>query len=264
MDALPAPFDLPYVQRGMAEMLLLSVGAGILGCWIVLRGLAFYSHAVGSAAFPGLVLADGLGFAAPLGALGAATAFALLVVALAGRERLGPDATTAVGLAGMLALGVILASDVFKTGVGVETLLFGSLLLVEPRDLVLAGVASAGALAATLTLGRAVARDRLRPRRRRCAGCAGAAVRRGAVALMALVVVAALSALGALLVAALVVVPAATVARCLRSGRCSSPRWSSCRRRPCASGPTAWRHGRRSPSPSWRPRGSPDSRCRWS
>ena len=27
----------------LAEMPLLSVGAGILGCWIVLRGLAFYS-----------------------------------------------------------------------------------------------------------------------------------------------------------------------------------------------------------------------------
>lgn len=211
MDALPAPFDLPYVQRGMAEMLLLSVGAGILGCWIVLRGLAFYSHAVGSAAFPGLVLADGLGFAAPLGALGAATAFALLIAALAGRERLGPDATTAIGLAGMLALGVILASDVFKTGVGVETLLFGSLLLVEPRDLVLAGVASAGALAATLTLGREWLATGFDP------GAAGALGVRGRlydgvlVALVALVVVAALSALGALLVAALVVVPAATV-----------------------------------------------------
>ena len=211
MDALPAPFDLPYVQRGLAEMLLLSVGAGILGCWIVLRGLAFYSHAVGSAAFPGLVLADGLGFAAPLGALGAATAFALLIAALAGRERLGPDATTAVGLAGMLALGVILASDVFKTGVGVETLLFGSLLLVEPRDLVLAGVASAGALAATLTLGREWLATGFDP------GAAGALGVRGRlydgvlVALVALVVVAALSALGALLVAALVVVPAATV-----------------------------------------------------
>jgi manganese/iron transport system permease protein len=211
MDALPAPFDLPYVQRGLAEMLLLSVGAGILGCWIVLRGLAFYSHAVGSAAFPGLVLADGLGFAAPLGALGAAAAFALLIAALAGRERLGPDATTAVGLAGMLALGVILASDVFRTGAGVETLLFGSLLLVEPRDLVLAGAASAGALAATLTLGREWLATGFDP------GAAGALGVRGRlydgvlVALVALVVVAALSALGALLVAALVVVPAATV-----------------------------------------------------
>ena len=112
----------------------------------------------------------------------------------------------------MLALGVILASDVFKTGVGVETLLFGSLLLVEPRDLVLAGVASAGALAATLTLGPGSG-----SRRGFDPGAAGALGVRGRLydgvllALVALVVVAALSALGALLVAALVVVPAATV-----------------------------------------------------
>jgi ABC-type Zn uptake system ZnuABC Zn-binding protein ZnuA/ABC-type Mn2+/Zn2+ transport system permease subunit len=211
MDALPAPFDLPYVQRGLAEMLLLSAGAGILGCWIVLRGLAFYSHAVGSAAFPGLVLADGLGFAAPLGALGAAAAFGLLIAALAGRERLGFDATTAVGLAGMLALGVILASDVFKTGAGVETLLFGSLLLVEPRDLLLAGLASAGALAATLMLGREWLATGFDPSTARALGVRRRLYDGVLLALIALVVVAALSALGALLAAALVVVPAATV-----------------------------------------------------
>ena len=211
MDALPAPFDLPYVQRGLAEMVLLSAGAGILGCWIVLRGLAFYSHAVGSAAFPGLVLADGLGFSAPLGALGAAAVFALVVVALAGPGRLGPDATTAVALVGMLALGVILASDVFMTGVGVETLLFGSLLLIEPRDLLLAGLASAGALAATLTLGRQWLATGFDPGTARALGVRGRLYDAVLLALMALVVVAALSALGALLVAALVVVPAATV-----------------------------------------------------
>ena len=65
-------FDLPFVQRGVLEVLLLSGAGGLLGTWIVLRGLAFFAHAVGTAAFPGLVLADGLGFAAPLGALGAA------------------------------------------------------------------------------------------------------------------------------------------------------------------------------------------------
>ena len=177
----------------------------------MLRGLAFYSHAVGSAAFPGLVLADGLGFAAPLGALAAAGAFALLIVALGGRERLGPDATTAIGLAGMLALGVILASDVFQSGSGVETLLFGSLLLVEPRDLVLAGLASAAALAATLTLGGAWLARGFDPAAAGRSVCEGSCVDALLLGLVALVVVAALSALGALLVAALVVVPAATV-----------------------------------------------------
>src|SRR3954452_18724937 len=65
---MPAPFDLPFVQRAVLEVALLSVGAGLLGTWIVLRGLSFYAHAVGTAAFPGLVLADGLGFSASLGA----------------------------------------------------------------------------------------------------------------------------------------------------------------------------------------------------
>ena len=51
------PFQLPFVQRGLIEVLILAVGAGVLGTWIVLRGLAFFSHAVGTATFPGLVLA---------------------------------------------------------------------------------------------------------------------------------------------------------------------------------------------------------------
>jgi ABC-type Mn2+/Zn2+ transport system permease subunit len=71
MDALLEPFELPFVQRGLIEVLILAVPAGLLGTWIVLRGLAFFSHAIGTASFPGLVLADGLGFAAPLGAFAA-------------------------------------------------------------------------------------------------------------------------------------------------------------------------------------------------
>ena len=88
-----APFHYAFVQRGVLEVLLLSVGAGLLGTWIVMRGLAFYSHAVATAAFPGLVLADGLGFSAPLGAFAAAALFALGVERLAsGIDWESPDA----------------------------------------------------------------------------------------------------------------------------------------------------------------------------
>src|SRR5438093_173659 len=155
MRRMLAPFHYAFVQRGLLEVLLLSLGAGLLGTWIVLRGLAFYSHAVGTAAFPGLVLADGLGFAAPIGALAAALLFAAALAGLGRRRRSGYDSLTALVLAGALALGVLLASDVFHSGSNVETLLFGSLLLIEPRDLVIAAVASALAAIATLSLGRA-------------------------------------------------------------------------------------------------------------
>ena len=145
-------FQLAFVQRGVAEVLLLSVGAGLLGTWIVLRGLAFFSHAVGTAAFPGLVLADGLGFSAALGAFGTAIVFAVGVRALSG-PRADYDSLTAVVLAGFLATGVILASDVFQSGSSIESLLFGSLLVIGTGDLVLAGCASALVVVAGLVLG---------------------------------------------------------------------------------------------------------------
>src|SRR5438105_4079341 len=134
------PFHYAFVQRGMYETLLLAVGAGLLGTWIVLRGLAFYAHAVGTAAFPGLVLADGLAFPAGLGAFGAAVVFAAGVERLGRARRTGDDTLTALVLVGLLAVGVILASDVFHSGANVETLLFGSLLLVGQGDLVFAAV----------------------------------------------------------------------------------------------------------------------------
>src|SRR2546423_11470782 len=147
------PFQLPFVQRGLVEVLLLSVVAGTLGSWIVLRGFAFFSHAVGTAAFPGLVLADGLGFGAPLGALGAALVFTIADAALGRRRPQDRDSATALVLVGCIAAGVILASDVFHSGSEIETLLFGSLLLIDSRDVAMALRAAVASLVATLLAG---------------------------------------------------------------------------------------------------------------
>src|SRR5438552_2207503 len=142
-----SPFHYLFVQRGLLEIALLSIGAGLIGPWLVLRGLAFYAHAVGTAAFPGLVVADGLGFSPPLGAALAALGFAGGVDVLGRSRRSSYDSQTALVLVGALGLGVILASDVFHSGTNVETLLFGSLLLIGTRELALAAAVSALALA---------------------------------------------------------------------------------------------------------------------
>jgi ABC-type Zn uptake system ZnuABC Zn-binding protein ZnuA/ABC-type Mn2+/Zn2+ transport system permease subunit len=202
------PFQLPFVQRGLLEVLILAVGAGVLGTWIVLRGLAFFSHAVGTATFPGLVLADGVGFSAPLGAFGVAIAFTAAVWGLARRRGAAYDSLTALVLVGCLATGVILASDVYHSGSNVEQLLFGSLLLVNGADIRLAILATGAVLIANLLFGRrwlATGFDEM----------GGPASGEGwleviLLALIALATTAALSVIGALLVAALFVAPAAT------------------------------------------------------
>jgi zinc/manganese transport system substrate-binding protein len=211
MDFITSPFELAFVQRGLFEVLLLSVGAGLLGTWIVLRGLAFDSHAVGTAAFPGLVVADGLGFAAPLGALAAALVFAAVLARLAGQRRSGYDSLTALVLTGAIALGVLLASDVFHSGSNVESLLFGSLFLIESRDLFIAGGASALAVIATLSFERAWLVAGFDPAGVRALGVRSVAPELLLLVLIAVTVIASVAALGALLVTALLVTPAATV-----------------------------------------------------
>ena len=201
------PFSLPFFQRGVAEVLVLAVIAGVLGTWIVLRGLSFFAHAAGTATFPGLVLADGAGFSATLGA----SVTALLVaglVAIAGRRR-GTDSGTATALvlAGALAAGVILASDVYGSQARVDGLLFGSLLTIGPQDVRFAVIVAMAATVASLVAGS----------RWLATGFSGAGARAGwasadAVLLLltAMGAVAALAATGSLLATALLVVPAAT------------------------------------------------------
>lgn len=214
-----APFQYAFVQRGLLEVAALAVGAGLIGTWIVLRGLPFFSHAVGTAAFPGLVLADGLGFSVLLGAFGATAVFAL-AVALLSRARRGEYGTfTALVLVGALALGVILASDVFHSGTNVDTLLFGSLLLVGTRELILAAVFSAAVLAAGTVLGRRWLATGFDPDIARAIGARSPLPDALLLALVAFGAIASVTALGALLVTGLLVVPAATARLWTRSLR---------------------------------------------
>lgn len=198
------------MQRALLTTLLLAVAAGLLGSWIVLRRLAFFAHAVGSATFPGLVVAGPWGIAPPLAALGAGLGFAGLLARMTRRATTGADAATGLLLTAALALGVILASDVYRSGAGVDRLLFGTLLGLGDGDVALAGGAAAAALAATAALARTWLATGFDP-----AGAATLGVRatRGdwlLLALLAVTVVAVLPAVGALLVSTLLVVPAAT------------------------------------------------------
>jgi ABC-type Zn uptake system ZnuABC Zn-binding protein ZnuA/ABC-type Mn2+/Zn2+ transport system permease subunit len=203
-------WQLEFVQRGMAEVALLGIAGGLLGTWIVLRGLAFFSHAVGASAFPGLVLADGLAFSPHLGAAGSAGLVAGGVGWLSRTDRDRYDSHTALVLVGALAVGIVLASDVFHSGSNVETLLFGSALLIGPSDLALAAVAVVAVLALSAMYGPRWLAAGFDPSTARAMGLRTGRTDSLLLALVAFVALAMLTAIGALLATALLVVPAAT------------------------------------------------------
>jgi ABC-type Mn2+/Zn2+ transport system permease subunit len=200
----------PYLQRALLEMLLLAVPAGLLGSWIVLRRLAFFTHAVGTVSFPALVLASAWGIAPQLAALASALGFGVAQERVVRTGRLAGDAATGLLLVGALAVGVVLASDVFESGAGVDRLLFGSLIGLTDRDVLLTAVVAAGAVGLDGALRRHWLAAGFEPGSAQALGLRPVLADRLLLVGVAMAAVVAIDAVGALLVTVVLVVPAAT------------------------------------------------------
>lgn len=211
LTGVPSPLDLtdlPFLREALAEVVLLGVAGGLLSAWVVLRRLAFFSHAAGSATFPGLVAADASGVSPTLAGLAVALGYAggIERAGRAGREH---GEATALLLVAALAGGVVLASDVFDSGAAVDRLLFGTLLGLGPADLALASATAVLAAAASAGLGRAWSAIAFDPDSAGALGVPARSADLGLLALVAVAAVAAIPAVGALLVAAVYVLPGA-------------------------------------------------------
>lgn len=198
------------MQKALAEILLLALPAGLLGSWVVLRRLAFFTHSVGPAAFPAIVVADAYGLGPQPLAIGSALLYAPAVEFLSrGRERAVGVATGLI-LITSLALGSLLASDVFHSSGQVDTLLFGSLFATSWTDLAVAAAVASVALLLTFTFGRNWQVGTFDAESARATGVNEAAGSFLLVTAVAVSVVIAIPAVGALLTTGLFVVPAAT------------------------------------------------------
>jgi len=133
-----------FVQRALVEVVLMGAICGVMGAFIVARGLGFIGDAVAHAVFPGIVIAYLGAFNFFFGALlfGVLTALGIGVVSR--NRRLKEDTAIGVLFAGMFALGVVLISSTRSYRTDLGALLFGNVLGVSNEDLLL--TAGLGAL----------------------------------------------------------------------------------------------------------------------
>jgi ABC-type Mn2+/Zn2+ transport system permease subunit len=208
-ETLTEPWTEPIMLRAIAEVALIGIAGGTLGCWIVLYRLSYSAESLAHALFPGLVLAAIAGFPLLLGAaLGLVVA--ALAITLAGRTpEIGSDTAIAVVITTLFGAGALLALS-RASPPGIQSLMFGDILGVSDLDLALAAGFAVLLLAALRVMhGRllAVGFDRGN------ASLFGASPLVADAALLVLVAAATLVAvqgLGNLLVVAVLVGPAAT------------------------------------------------------
>jgi ABC-type Mn2+/Zn2+ transport system permease subunit len=207
--ALTEPWTEGIVQRAFAEIILLGIVGGVLGCWIVFYGLSYSAESLSHAVFPGLVVAALSGASLVLGAA-VGLLVAALAIALAGRApEVGSDSAVAVVVSGLLGLGALLALSA-ESPPGLNALLFGDVLGVSDLDLVLAAGLAAVSAAVLGLLHRQlllVGFDRISAR---ALGGRPLLVDVILLVLLALSVLVGVQALGSLLVVTILVGPAAS------------------------------------------------------
>jgi ABC-type Mn2+/Zn2+ transport system permease subunit len=202
------PWTGAIMQRAFAEVILLGIAGGAIGCWVVLNELSYGAESLPHAMFPGLVVAALSGVPLLLGGSAGLMA-AALAIAIAARTPLsGRDSAIAVVVTALFGLGVLLALSPASPQ-SVQSLLFGDILGVTRSDLI---AAAALTVIVVLTLRLlhtrllVVSFDRTASR---SLGVPSQAADVALLVLLSLSVLIAVQALGNLLVVALLIAPAA-------------------------------------------------------
>jgi ABC-type Mn2+/Zn2+ transport system permease subunit len=203
------PLQDEFMRRAIAEMTLIGIAGGALGCWVVLYRLSYAAESLAHSIFPGLVLAAIAGAPLLLGGAPAIVVAALAIAIVARVPGLGREVAVGVVVTTMFGLGVLLALSP-ESPPGVQELLFGDILGPSNGDIA-AAAALALVVGASLLLlhGRLLAGGFDRGAARSL-GAAPAGTEAALLVLLALAIVVAVQGLGNLLVVAVFVGPAAT------------------------------------------------------
>ncbi|WP_309052762.1 MULTISPECIES: anchored repeat-type ABC transporter permease subunit [Actinomycetes] len=202
--------DLAFLPRALLVAVASSVLCGIVGNFVVLRGMAFIGDAVSHAVFPGLAVAFVLQGNLILGGAVAGVVTALLIAVFTQHRRLREDSVIGVFFAAAFALGIVVVSRAPGYSGSLESFLFGSITGIPDEDVITVAVGTVlvlGVLAALHKEFVAVSIDRDMAR---ASGLPVMWLDMALYVLVTIAVVLSLQTIGTILVLALLITPAAT------------------------------------------------------
>lgn len=211
-EIFPYFFKWEIFQRALISVILVTVVAGMLGVFLIIQNLSLIGDGLAHVSFGGVAIALVLGATYPMWwALLFSIIASIVIYEFQAREILTGDASIAIFLTGMLALGLV----TLRVGGGavtsdIEGYLFGSVLLVDTTDLNMIATISILSMIAMAIIGPSVLACTVDPMAARVQGLPVHVIGRLFSIITAAVVVSMVQVIGALLVTALLVTPAAT------------------------------------------------------
>jgi zinc/manganese transport system permease protein len=201
-----------FMQHAFEAGTIVAVSAGVIGYFVVLRGLSFAAHALSHIGFAGATGAVLLG-AAPIVGLLAFTMSAGAVMGALGQRLRGRDVTIGLVMAWSLGLGLLFTALYRGSAQLAIGILFGQIFGITTQDVVVTFVAGAVTVLLVLAVYRPLLFATLDEE---VAEAKGVPVRGLSIAFMVVLAVAvseAVQVVGVLLIFALIVAPAAIAER---------------------------------------------------
>lgn len=139
---LSEPLSYSFIQRGMLALVLVGGINAVVGCFVVVRGMAFFGDALSHAILPGIAVsytASGgyVGSNLFVGGLGAGIVSALVIAWLTRNKELKEDSAIAIVFVTMFALGIAIVSTQGSYTADLTHILFGSINGISENDLTL-------------------------------------------------------------------------------------------------------------------------------
>ena len=204
------PFGYSFFNNGLAVATLAGALCGLLGVFVVLRGMSYIGHGLSHAVFGGAAASAVVGINYFIGAGIWAVVSGVLIGRIARRRIIGADAAIGVVTTASFAIGLALLNRYGQAKKSIEAVLFGSVLGVQPADIWAVAIVAVLVTLLIVAFYRRLLFATFDPDVAQVTGVKVAWVEALVMMMLSLTILVTMRVIGTLLISALLVIPAAT------------------------------------------------------
>lgn len=198
-----------YLQKALFTSIMVGIICGVIGCFIILRGMALMGDAISHAVLPGVAISYMLGINFFYGAVATGVLTALGIGIVNQNSRIKNDSSIGIVFSAAFALGVILITEA-KSSTNLNQILFGNVLFVRSSDMWMTVAIGVLVLGVVILFFKELLVSTFDPTMSAAYGLPNRFIHYVLMILLTLVTVASLQTVGIILVVAMLITPAST------------------------------------------------------
>ncbi|MBA2176019.1 metal ABC transporter permease [Halobacillus locisalis] len=134
MEFLEAIMHYEFLQKALLTSIMVGIICGVIGCFIILRGMALMGDAISHAVLPGVAISYMLGINFFFGAVFSGVLTAIAIGFVSQNSRIKHDTSIGIMFTAAFAAGIIVIT-MLKSSTDLYHILFGNVLAVRSSDM---------------------------------------------------------------------------------------------------------------------------------